>query len=103
MAKVIFSGASSPLGLQVIKDLSSEHSFLGLYNKNKIIYDVKNIDWLKVDFTSDFDEKKITSHIKNEKFLVLVCFAASAVDSLIVNMEFCYPRWLKIDGEELFI
>ena len=94
MAKVIFSGASSPLGLQVIKDLSSEHSFLGLYNKNKIIYDVKNIDWLKVDFTSDFDEKKIISHIKNEKFLVLVCFAASAVDSLIVNTE--YNDWKKV-------
>ncbi len=85
MAKIIFSGASSPLGLKVIKDLNKKHSFLGLYNKNKITDQIENVDWLQVDFTNNLNKESILDEIKNETNIVLVCFAASAVDSLIVN------------------
>ena len=88
MAKIIFSGASSPLGLQVIKDLNKKHSFLALYNKNRITDDIDNVDWLQVDFTNNLNEDVIIDKVKNETSIVLVCFAASAVDALIVNTEY---------------
>ena len=94
MAKIIFSGASSPLGLQVIKDLNKTHSFLGLYNKNKITDQIENVNWLKVDFTNNVKEDSILEEIKNETYVVLVCFAASTVDSLIVNAK--YEDWKKV-------
>ena len=90
---IVFTGGSSPLGLEIINNLKESDKVLGIYNKNKVEEKSKNIEWVKIDFFEQFDSDVITSKLNGHSKVTLVCFAAYSTDELLVNLE--YTDWQK--------
>ena len=42
---IVFTGGSSPLGLEIINNLKESDKVLGIYNKNKVEEKSKNTAW----------------------------------------------------------
>ena len=88
---IVFTGGSSPLGLEIINNLRKTDKVLAIYNKNKIEYKLDNVEWVQINFFKEFDPKLIISKLSENEKITLVCFAAHNTDSMIVNME--YKDW----------
>ena len=92
---IIFTGASGGLGKDLCNNLSSIDAVTAIYNKNKIIFDNKNIIPKKLNLESEVQIKKFCNLIKkNNKNLTLVFNATTSIDNLLINCNL--REWEKI-------
>ena len=82
----IVPGLSSELAENTFKDFFDMNKIYGLYNKNKISINHKNVRLNQINIESEKEIKEYVSSIKdNLKNVVLVNFAACSIDGLSSN------------------